>query len=96
MANQEPLRFTIFYAWQSDTPARHNRRLIQRAIEDAIDRINDESGFPFEVVLTHDTEDATIGFGLPNADLVGGVKAEVIEGVEPHSLRPSQASPSTV
>jgi len=40
MAQRTP--FTIFYAWQSDTPRAHNRDLIQSAINEARDQLNSD------------------------------------------------------
>lgn len=51
--------FTIFYAWQSDTPASHNRYLINEAIIEAAARINASEDFPFRVNIDSDTAGTT-------------------------------------
>lgn len=49
--------FTVFYAWQSDTPLLYNKTLIRTALEVAAQRINDGRKFPgLKVVIDADTE----------------------------------------
>jgi hypothetical protein len=47
-------RIIAFYAWQSDTPERFNRHLIQIALRDAAKRITDSMP-DVELILDYDT-----------------------------------------
>jgi hypothetical protein len=47
-------KITAFYAWQSDTPERFNRHLIQIALRDAAKRITDSMP-DVELILAYDT-----------------------------------------
>ena len=42
-------RLTVFYSWQSDTPAEQNRRFIEKAIQEALNRL--KSGAELEEAL---------------------------------------------
>lgn len=49
--------FTVFYAWQSDTPLLYNKTLIRTALEAAAKRINDQRKFSsLRVVIDSDTQ----------------------------------------
>ena len=52
-----PMRqFTVFYAWQSDTPLRFNRHLIRFALETAAKRISTDLALQIAVRIDADTE----------------------------------------
>jgi hypothetical protein len=46
---------TAFYAWQSDTPERFNRHLIQIALEEAAKRITEDPSLHVELIVDYDT-----------------------------------------
>jgi hypothetical protein len=48
-------KITAFYAWQSDTPQRFNRHLIRVALEDAANRITEDSALDVELTVDQDT-----------------------------------------
>ena len=48
--------FTIFYAWQSDTPQQHNRTLIEDALNEARERLNADPSVPYQIEITSDTK----------------------------------------
>ena len=47
--------FTIFYAWQSDTPPSHNRYLIEEALNQACQQLREDAAIPYTVTSTSDT-----------------------------------------
>jgi hypothetical protein len=51
-----PNTFTIFYAWQSDTSANHNRHLIEESLQDACARLGAKDSIPFVITITSDTK----------------------------------------
>jgi hypothetical protein len=53
---KSPNEFTIFYAWQSDTSANHNRHLIEESLQDACARLGAKDSIPFVITLTSDTK----------------------------------------
>ena len=42
LENFSAMDFTIFYSWQSDSPAKANRKFIEMALRDAVKAISDE------------------------------------------------------
>jgi hypothetical protein len=50
--------FTIFYAWQSDTPQQHNRKFIEDALKETCERLNADDLVPYQIELTSDTKGA--------------------------------------
>jgi hypothetical protein len=54
---KSPQPFTIFYAWQSDTPQTHCRRLIRDALDSFADAINADDEIPYRVNIDQDTQD---------------------------------------
>lgn len=55
--------FTVFYAWQSDRPAKTNRNLFQNAIEKALKRVAKEGVLDEAPRLDRDTKDVP---GIPD------------------------------
>ena len=51
--------FSVFYAWQSDKPAKHCKLLIRAALDAAAKSINEDADAPFEVKIDQDTEGVT-------------------------------------
>ena len=47
---------TVFYAWQSDREQKGNRQFIRRALDDAAQRINNDSALGIEIKIDADTE----------------------------------------
>ena len=45
----------VFYSWQSDTPNKTNRSLIELALENALKRIRDDDSVALEPVIDRDT-----------------------------------------
>ncbi|MCO6043339.1 hypothetical protein NG895_05415 [Aeoliella sp. ICT_H6.2] len=41
---ESKLAFTIFYAWQSDTPHNHSRHLIREALDEVGSKLEDDFG----------------------------------------------------
>ncbi len=59
----------VFYAWQSDTPARANRNLIRDAAEAACERITSDVSYDWEVTLDSDTRGVAGMCDIPNTIL---------------------------
>ena len=77
MGDEEERRFVVFYAWQSDLPPEHNRRLIREALRTASSRLEEERG---DINLRVDIDEATRGkSGSPNIPLT---IFEKIEGAD--------------
>jgi hypothetical protein len=49
--------FTIFYAWQSDRPQNHNRKLVAESLQQATEALNSDPNVPYEVAIDQDTKD---------------------------------------
>lgn len=59
----------VFYAWQSDTPARANRDLIRDAAEAACERITSDVSYDWELTLDSDTRGVAGMCDIPNTIL---------------------------
>lgn len=55
--NPSKPEFTVFYAWQADRDKKSNRYLIQKAAEEALERIGKDSTTGCSMILDHDTLD---------------------------------------
>jgi hypothetical protein len=49
-------KIVIFYSWQSDRPARINKNFIERALSEAVKRINAEPAIGVELTIDKDTK----------------------------------------
>lgn len=49
-------KIVAFYAWQSDTPEKFNRKLIRIALEDAAKRITNDPTIDVQLIVDYDTE----------------------------------------
>ncbi len=47
--------FSVFYAWQSDRPGSRNRCFIQKALSEAITRLNAQASCPYVINIDQDT-----------------------------------------
>ncbi len=49
-------QITVFYAWQSDRDTNGNQHFIRKALDDAADRMNEDSALGVELKIDADTE----------------------------------------
>lgn len=63
------VELTVFYAWQSDQPAKCNRYFIRDAAKDACRRISNDESFGHNVVLDSDTQGVAGMCDIPNTIL---------------------------
>lgn len=56
------MTYKVFYSWQSDLPNNTNRRFIQEAVENAVQRISSDS-YEIDFVVDRDTSGVP---GSPN------------------------------
>jgi hypothetical protein len=56
---EKPNVFTVFYAWQSDTPQSHGRYMIAEALQAAADNLSTDPSIPYRVSIDHDTLNET-------------------------------------
>jgi len=62
---------TVFFSWQSDTPTRVGRNLIQRALERALSRIGKDTGLEAAIrELTVDRDTKGVGGFIPIVDTI--------------------------
>jgi hypothetical protein len=66
-------KFTIFYAWQSDSPRSHNRDLIQAALDQVCKELNADPKRRYQIEVTSDTR------GVPG---LCDIPAEILNKIE--------------
>ena len=59
MRMEKPNVFTVFYAWQSDTPQSHCRYLIGESLQAVADALSADPNIPYRVAVDHDTLNET-------------------------------------
>jgi hypothetical protein len=80
--------FVVFYAWQSDTPAKCNRRLIRQALELAAKNISSDPKFSIQVRIDSDTQGV-----LGHVPVIDTMRyATLLSLISPLFLRPAAVS----
>jgi hypothetical protein len=70
---KSPEPFSVFYAWQSDTPQTHCRTLIRDALDAVADKFNMSDEIPYRLVIDQDTQNVPGLCDIP-ATLLGKIE----------------------